>query len=495
MHRRDFLRYATATGGLISTGGAGALLSACGDPATGLAASAGQARPLLRIPPLLDMDGLVLRARRDQAGVAPGVTSPVMTFGEPAATGGTLVARRGSRARITLLNELDESTIVHWHGLRPPEAADGHPRLAVGPGGRYEYDFEVTDPAGMYWYHSHAHMRTAAQVYSGMAGALVVRDEAEDALRLPSGARELPLLVQDKRLDASGAMVYAPFGPDMMEGMLGDVVFVNGVRSPVAEVDAALYRLRMLNGSNARIFRVGFADGRPLTLIGVDGGFLATPTEVPYVDLGTGERVDVLVDFSAVPVGTRLSLRSLPFTSPAAMGGMGMGMGGMRRAAAQGAQLDIMEFHVVREAADDPAAIPSSLPAPPLADESAATGERTFRFDSMMMNHTINGRSFAMERVDEVVPFGSTEVWTFVNDSPFPHPVHMHAVHFRVLSRTGGRGRLFPWEQGAKDTVLVFPGERVRVVSRFDSHRGLFLLHCHNLEHEDMGMMMNFLIE
>ena len=139
--------------------------------------------------------------------------------------------------------------------------------------------------------------------------------------------------------------------------------------------------------------------------------------------------------------------------------------------------------------------IPATLvPLQPL-DRADARRQRVIRFDSMMMSHTINGRPFEMERVDERVQFGATEVWRFVNDAPFPHPIHMHAVHFQVLTRTGGRGRVFPWERGWKDTVLVFPGEAVDVITRFDSHRGMFLLHCHNLEHEDKGMMMNFVIE
>ena len=139
--------------------------------------------------------------------------------------------------------------------------------------------------------------------------------------------------------------------------------------------------------------------------------------------------------------------------------------------------------------------IPATLvPLQPL-DRADARRQRVIRFDSMMMSHTINGRPFEMERVDERVQFGATEVWRFVNDAPFPHPIHMHAVHFQVLTRTGGRSRVFPWERGWKDTVLVFPGEAVDVITRFDSHRGMFLLHCHNLEHEDKGMMMNFVIE
>lgn len=495
MDRRVFLLRA-ARGALVAGSGAGVPWAAFAGPAREAAFSTGGP---LRIPRVLDMDRLTLTARRDIAPVAPGVSSPVWTLGENAATGATLQARRGQRVRLLLRDELDEPTIVHWHGLRPPQEADGHPRLAIGPGERYAYDFVVDEPAGLYWYHPHAHMRTAEQTYMGMAGLLVVRDAAEEALGLPGGAREIPLLLQDKRLDADGALVYRPFGPDMMEGWLGDVPFVNGVRSPSVEVDAALYRLRVLNASNARIFRLARSDGRPMVLIGGDGGFLPVPATVPYVDLSTGERADLLVDFGGLAPGAAVRLVSLAFPAPSMGGGMGPMrgrgmMGGMGRGAAQGAAMDLMELRVARRVRDS-AAVPAALPAVVPVRRTAATRSRVFRFDSMMMNHTINGRGFQLDRVDERVPFGTTEVWTFVNQGPFSHPVHMHAVHFSVLSRTGGRGRVMPWETGPKDTVLVMPGERVEVAARFDRHRGLFLLHCHNLEHEDMGMMMNFSIE
>lgn len=177
----------------------------------------------------------------------------------------------------------------------------------------------------MYGYHSHAHHRTAIQTYMGMAGMFLVRDASEDALALPSGERELPL-VRDRRLDGSGRIVHQPFGPDMMEGYLGDVAFVNGVRSPIVEVDSALYRLRVLGAANARIFRLALSNRRPLTLIGGDASFLPQPVTLPHLDLATGERADLLVDFSGLPVGTRVALESLAFTSPggAGMGGMGM---------------------------------------------------------------------------------------------------------------------------------------------------------------------------
>jgi FtsP/CotA-like multicopper oxidase with cupredoxin domain len=225
-------------------------------------------------------------------------------------------------------------------------------------------------------------------------------------------------------------------------------------------------------------------------LIGADGGLLEAPVPLPFIDIGTGERADLLVDLSGLPAGTTVRLQSLGFPSPSRMGMMGMGGMGLP----QGTLLDLLEFvvtRVVRESRQ----IPVTLVPLPRLDRAVAQRERVFRFDSIMMSHTINGRPFQMERVDEHVPFGATEVWKFVNNAPFPHPIHMHAVHFQVLSRTGGRGQVFPWEQGWKDTVLVFPGEEVEVITRFDRYRGMFLLHCHNLEHEDMGMMMNFVID
>jgi FtsP/CotA-like multicopper oxidase with cupredoxin domain len=483
--RRTFLSRMAGAGGMLL---GGTTLAACrGNGLLGSLPDGHGARGPLYRPSVVGAADLELTARVRNAPIAPGVTSRVWSV----ADGPTIETRRGARARILLRNELDEPTILHWHGLRPPEAADGHPRFAIDRGGSYAYDFEIDEPAGMYWYHSHAHHRTAIQTYMGIAGVFLVRDAAEDALGLPSGARELPLVLQDRRLDASGAIAYNPIGPDMMEGFLGTVPFVNGVRAPVVEVDSALYRLRLLAAANARIFRVALSNGRPLTLIGGDAGFLPAPLTLPSLDMATGERADVLADFSGLPVGTRVRLESQAFPSPARMG-MG-GMGGTGGGARQGAHLELLEF-VVSRAVQEPAALPVSLPQPPSLSVAAADRERTFRFDSMMMNHTINGRAYDLARVDVEIPFGSTELWTFVNDSMFPHPVHMHAAHFQVVSRSGGRGAVLPWETGLKDTVLVLPGERVQVVAPFDRHRGLFLMHCHNLEHEDMGMMLNFRI-
>lgn len=489
--RREFLGRSVASGAILAVGSS-PLLAACVSSSADPLGSGGPLNGMLYQPPRVTPDGLLLRARQATAEIAPGVHSQIMTWRD-GPVGPTIEARTGQRVTIRLENDLTEPTIAHWHGLRPPEAMDGHPRLAVDSGGSYDYDFKVGERAGMYWYHSHAHMRTAPQVYYGLAGLFIVRDDVEAGLRLPSDERELSLVLQDKLQDASGGLVYGARGRQMMEGFLGDTPFVNGVRHPRVEVDSALYRIRVLAAANARIYRLALSNGAPLVMIGSDGGLLEQSVELPYVDLGTGERADLLVDFSGIPAGTTVRLKSLAFPSPARGMGRGMGMMG-QQGLPQGAELDLLEFVVIREVREE-ARIPGGLAPIERLHRSEADRERVFRFDSMMMNHTINNRAFEMLRVDERVPFGSTEIWRFVNESPFPHPVHMHAVHFQVLSRAGGRGRVLPWEQGWKDTVLVYPGEQVEVIMKFDAHRGIFLLHCHNLEHEDMGMMMNFAIE
>jgi len=413
--------------------------------------------------------------------------------------------RRGEEFRLTLRNDIPEPLILHWHGLTPPDDMDGHPRFAIYPGEEYEYRFGITERPGTYWYHSHAHMRAGVHTYQGIAGLLIVEDPDENA-SLPSGDRELPIILQDRRLGPDGLPVYNVMGPSMMTGMMGDEPFANGTHRPWREVESAVYRLRLLNGSNARIFRLGRPDGTPLLLIGSDGGLLPAPEVVPWVDLAPGERIELLLDLRTHEVGDRVYLHSLGFDSGRMMmggrmagrGGMGGGRGGMGMMAAadqQGVPLELLEFRVERRTSDG-GTIPERLPAHPLGpDPAQAVRSRDFVFRTQMMRHEINGRTYRLDRIDLRVPFDRTELWNFINDSDLPHPVHLHATQFRVVARSGGRNTVLPWESGLKDTVLVMPGERVSAAVRFTAHRGLYLLHCHNLEHEDMGMMQNILVE
>jgi FtsP/CotA-like multicopper oxidase with cupredoxin domain len=372
--------------------------------------------------------------------------------------GPTFRAHTGDRAQITLTNALPKETITHWHGMIVNHENDGHPIYAIPPGGTYGYDFTVNQRAALNWYHPHPHMLTGEQVALGLAGAFIVNDAEEGALGLPGGAYEVPLVIRDAQLDTSGNLLYKP----RSGGFLGNIVLVNGTRDPYLEVDTALYRFRVLAGSNSRIFGLALSTGAPFTLIGNDGGLLATAGEVGQIDLSPGERVDVLVDFRGLPVGTRVMLRDLR------------------------AGWDVLEFRVARQVSV-PATIPTTLSTVAALSNPVLT--REFSFDGMSK---INGQVYAVDRVDFTVPFGQTERWRFTTSGNAPHPVHVHGASFQVVSRRSGRGRLYPWEAGWKDTVLLEDREAVEILIRFDQHRGLYLMHCHKLEHEDMGMMSNF---
>jgi FtsP/CotA-like multicopper oxidase with cupredoxin domain len=303
-------------------------------------------------------------------------------------------------------------------------------------------------------------MLTGKQVALGLAGAFIVRDTEEAALGLPS--REVPLIIRDTSLDNTGNMQYKP----RSGGFEGPIPLVNGTLNPYLNVDTAvgtaLYRFRVLGGANARIFRLALSNGAPFHLIGNDGGLLAQTAPIASIDVAPGERADLIVDFGGLPLGARVMLRDLR------------------------AGWDLLEFRVTNLVPGD-GAIPNSLSTIASLGNPART--RVFSFDGMSK---INGREFDLNRIDFQVPFGQTELWRFTTSGNAPHPVHVHGASFQVVSRKGGRNQLFPWEAGWKDTVLLEDRETVEIKIRFDVFHGRYLIHCHKLEHEDMGMMANF---
>jgi FtsP/CotA-like multicopper oxidase with cupredoxin domain len=465
--------------------------------------------------------GAPTRVWRFDAQVVRGPASTVQAL-DRSYLGPVIRLRRGQRVRIRFVNRLPEPSIVHWHGLDVPELADGHPRLAVGHGQEYVYDFDVTNRAGTYWYHPHPHMRTAAQVYQGMAGLLLVSDPEEDALGLPSGAGELLCVIQDRRFDKANQLVYAGGAGTMgggmvrapgmgmgmgmmaqmmetMNGWLGDRILVNGREQPVSDVERRTYRVRLLNGSNARIYKLAWSDGSPMVVIGGDGGLLARAHTQKALTLATGQRADVLLDLSGHAPGAEVRLESMTF--PAADVGR-VGMMGETSPLPQGAPLVLMTLRTTA-ARGLRVVAPARLSTDSFLADPGAPVRRvplTFR----QMNWLIDGRTFDMDDVAaaETVAPGSTHVWELVNEinpmgMAMAHPIHVHGTQFRVLSRTGGAANALREglnDAGWTDTVLVLPGEAVRLQVTFSRHPGLYLYHCHILEHEDMGMMRNLRI-
>ncbi|MCP5265080.1 MAG: multicopper oxidase domain-containing protein [Burkholderiaceae bacterium] len=485
--------------------GSGAALAA---PALLRRAVAAQAGAPLPIPPVVDADGTggtLLEAIGGEHEFLAGSRTRVVGFNQPF-LGPVLRMRRGHSARLQVRNRLREPITVHWHGLHVPGEVDGGPHSVIEPGASWTPTLEIDQPGGTYWYHSHMHRRTAEHVYWGLAGMLIVDDPAQSGLPSRYGVDDLPLVIQDRAFDARGDLAYSKRGPSLMTGFRGDRILVNGAIEPVATVPPGWVRLRLLNGSNARIYTLFFDDEREFHQIGTDGGLLPRPVSRRRLVLAPGERAEWLVDFSDRGPTRLLSLpdRNLP------MGGMMGGMSGAEPPSVNGdGAFGVMQFRVDGQASATITALPASIAgAAPLPDFGEPVRRRRFELDihGAMMGGmgrgmmgggagggmTINGRSMDMGHINERVPLGQTELWE-VRSAMMAHPFHVHATSFQVIRTSAGPVDFA--EAGLKDTVLV--DDRVELLVRFRhraDERRPFMYHCHILEHEDAGMMGQFTV-
>lgn len=431
----------------------------------------------LKIPSTFSGDELVAAVGKRE--IWPGTETTVWTLGG-SYPGPTIRVRRGDTFAVRLRNMLEEDTIVHWHGQIIPHEMDGHPMDAIGPGETFDYQFEILNQPGTYFYHPHPHGRTAPQSYKGMGGLFIVEDEEDTGL--PSGEFDIPLIVQDRLARPDNEFTYDPDPTQVLNGFLTDTIMVNGTPDAYLEVSADQYRFRVANLSNARLLKLGFASGKTFHVVGTDGGLLDKPYLVDSVYVGPAERVELLVDFSPEDVGTSLQLMTLNFS-------------GATTYRQQGMEMPVLRFDVTAPGVN-PVVLPNGLiPFEPI-DPLSAERTRVWAFQTTPLprdghHHHINGRVFGMTRADGQVRLGETEIWELRNEHIMVHPVHIHGVQFQVLERVDGV-EMAPRDFGWKDTVVVWGHETVRVIVRFAPYKGLYLIHCHNLEHEDEGMMLNY---
>lgn len=405
----------------------------------------------------------------------PEVVTPTMGY-NGASLGPTLRARQGELVRVEVRNDLAETTTLHWHGMHLPAAMDGGPHTPIAAGRTRTAEWQLRQPAATLWYHPHPHGQTEAQVLNGLAGLFIVDDDASLRSGLPSeyGVDDLPLILQDRFLDATGRIVRVE--GDNALGTIGGTLLANGVSGTHVEVTAALLRLRLLNGCSGRFLDLRFADGRPFTLVGTDGGLLGDPVELDRLLLSPGERAEILVRFRP---GDRTVLRTeRPELPGTAVGGADLTPG------------DFVEF---RAAGSLRPSAPWRLPTERRTVPSAAQAARTRSFELRMP--FINGRPMDLNRIDAVVRLGDTEVWEVTSSDVMAHNFHVHDVQFRVLDIDGAAppAELAGW----KDTVPVLPGQRLRLIMRFEDYaddRVPYMVHCHLLRHEDAGMMGQFLV-
>jgi FtsP/CotA-like multicopper oxidase with cupredoxin domain len=561
LNRRSFMRGAAFAGGFAIVGGTNSLLSSCAPQSSEVS----QKNTIASVsnPKFIPDIEINLKAEPKMVPILSGQPTQVWSYtaqlvkGDPSNLqnipdsylGPIIRVRKGQRVRVNFQNNLPQgqASIVHWHGLILPEEMDGHSRFAIQPGQTYVYEFEVINHAGLNWFHPHPDGLTGQQAYAGLAGLFIVTDAEEEALNLPTKAYDVPIVLQDRTLDADNQLLYLgskigiPRDPNMgnmgsmqqdnsgqssngmmgdmsrMMGFLGQKIFVNGKPNFRLSAATRVYRLRILNGSNSRIYKLAWSSGDPLTVIGTDGSLLARPTERKYVMLAPGERIDVWADFSKLKVGTEISLNSLAFSGAENVGGSNMdGMTGSENAPELGAVMVLFKVKIERQEKET-LQLPSKLVALPLlrpAEAVNATQPRPVELSLKGMTWVINGQPFEMNTAlpQETVKLNSIEQWEIINKlnpgammdaKGMAHPIHLHGVQFQVISREVLPELVAGWQtvkdgyvdEGLKDTVMVMPGERVKLLMKFEKYSGLYTYHCHTLEHEDAGMMRNYRIE
>jgi len=380
--------------------------------------------------------------------------------------------------------------VVHLHGGHVPAAVDGYPEFTFLPGQMETYVYPNGQLPGTIWYHDHALGITRLNVYAGLAGAYVITDAFEEALGLPAGEFDVPLIIQDRNFNADGSLQYPSAWTDHY---VADNILVNGTVWPKFDVKQGKYRFRVLNGCNSRTLRLALSNAATFQLIGTDGGLIESPISVNELLLAPAERADVIVDFASYAPGTEIILEnSAPAPFPGSPG--------------VGVVPNVMKFIVTAQGGfTDP--VPAALRPYEELDEANAVQSRDFELSKVSepcagAEWLINGLGW--DDITEQPVLGTTEVWRFINRSGMMHPMHIHLDFFQILDRqafqiiddevvpVGPLLPIEPTESGWKDTVQVGPQEMVRLLVRFEDYTGLFPYHCHILEHEDHEMMRQF---
>ncbi|QTD41001.1 multicopper oxidase family protein [Sporosarcina sp. Te-1] len=430
----------------------------------------------LKIPPLLQRDPgeeivYTVRAQKGETELFDGIQTK--TYGYNGTFLGPMISvEKGEIIKIKTINELDEPTTFHWHGLKVAGDIDGGPHDPIQPDEERVIEFQVAQDAATLWFHPHPEGNTAAQVYNGLAGLLYIQDEKSEQLGLPSqyGENDFPLLFQDRLFDDQKQLNYE--AAQNSDGTIGDTLLVNGTLNPKLTVPGEHVRFRLLNGSNARNFTFKLNTGEPFVQIATDGGLLNKPIQMSEITLTPSERAEIVIDFSSqnnkmddLALVNEDGSILLPF--------------------------DVADQHVEKST------LPDEMNDFALTEEEKSLPvSKKVELFGMMEHVTINGKKFDPNRIDFTQKQGVTEVWEIYNKPDMMggmiHPFHIHGTQFKVISRNGKEPP--ENERGWKDSISVKPDERVKIAVQFKD-KGIYMFHCHILEHEDNGMMGQIKVE
>src|SRR3954465_13978922 len=438
-----------------------------------------------------------LRQAQGQVNILPDKTKPTTiwgyanTFGAPCPPGPTIMVDQGRPAVVRQANDLPDKhpqlgyqvwTSTHLHGSCSLPQYDGYASDITNPHQFKDYQYPNSQDARTLWYHDHGVHITADNAYMGLAAQYIMHDPIEQALPIPHGDYDVPLVLKDVMFQDNGDLL---IDDNDQSGIYGDVILVNGVPWPKMKVERRKYRFRVLNASVSRSYDLSLDSGEPLIVIGTDGGLMPHPQYCSHVKVGMAERYEIVIDFSKYPIGHQVVMNN---ASP------------KNNIDHENTNV-VMAFEVVSEAHDNsnneiPQDLNPNMKVMGL-EESEASVTRNIRFERKNGHWTVNGQTWedvvnseyeltiANPKKDEI------EIWELENPGGgWFHPVHIHLVDFKVLDRNGKAPE--PYELGPKDVVYVGESEKVRVIMKFENQGGKYMMHCHNLVHEDHDMMVQF---
>ena len=447
----------------------------------------------LWIPPLLEGTTFDLTLAPSTATLLGGKDASTISYNGAPMWGPTLLMKKGDTVTVNVTNGLDEETTAHWHGVHLPAEMDGGPHQVIAAGATWSPTWTVKNNAATYWYHPHAHELTWPQLSKGAGGFIIVQDDDETALALPRtyGVDDIPLVLTSRTFDGDAQII--------AKTIYGDYLLANGTLNAEAHMPAQIVRFRMLNAEVERAYTIGFADDRTFWVIGTDGGLLNESAEVTRLAMVPGERYEIVVDLGSDAVGSVVTMQSFnggyslgyPGAEPNESGDFGSLLNNKT--------FDVLRLLVIDATADGVKNLPTSLANNALWSAADATNERTLSITASgpgaPFTFDVNDQLFSMDRIDQTVVLDTVEAWTITNNFIFGHSFHIHDVQFAIVERSSGP--VPAHEQGWKDTFYIPVNEKVTFVAKFDDYASSehpFMYHCHMANHEDEGLMGQFLV-
>ena len=486
MNRRDFLKFSLLTSTLLlnSCGSSNDKINTAQTDSVGLLINQNLAIPTL-LSPKEDENGIKqynLNITSNQHNFYQDYTTS--TYGiNQSYLGNTLLLKNNDKVSINYTNNLKETTTMHGHGMHVPASQDGGVHQKIEPNDTWSAEYTVNQKACTNWYHPHLMGKTAEHVYQGLAGLIIIEDEDSDTLNLPKtyGIDDIPLIVQDRQL-LNHQLDYNPDNRDIMMGYRGDTLITNGQISPQFSAKTGLLRLRILNGSNASMYKFYFENNISFSQIATDNSFLESPVALTELILSPSERAEIVVDLSSYS-GDFL-LFKVQETIDNKLN-----------------QSTVLTINVLTNSANV-LTLPNSLITHDTIDLADVVRTRNFTLEGTGNRGnpklTINNKEMDMTRIDETLKVNELEIWHIQNNMGMNHNFHIHATYFIPYKRNGSESNIKDNEKGPKDCIHLAPNENVDILVKMTDYidsNGKYMYHCHFLEHEDAGMMGQFVVK